>query len=94
MSKAVPISSKRYDWKTLYLSALLDVNESRLPDRIAKAEAAILQRESELRHIAGDHIEEQQCLDDAMYALGALRRTAEMNRSMRVRTGEWEATGT
>jgi hypothetical protein len=94
MSKAISISSKRHEWKSLYLAALLDVNENRLPERIAKAEAAIMQREAELRQVAGDHIEEQQYLDDAMYALGALRRTAEMNRSMRARGGEWEATGT
>ncbi len=94
MSKAIPISSKRHDWKSLYVSALLDVNQTRLPERIAKAEAAIMQREAELRHIAGDHIEEQQNLDDAMYALGALRKTAELNRSMRVSGGEWEPTGT
>ena len=94
MSKAIPISSKRHDWKSLYMAALFDVNETRLPERIAKAEVAIMQREAELRQISGDHIEEQQYLDDAMYALGALRKTSELNRSMRAAGGEWEPTGT
>lgn len=94
MSKAISISSKRHDWKSLYMAALFDVNESRLPERIAKAEAAIMQREAELRQTAGDHIEEQQYLDDAMYALGALRKTSELKESMRARGGAWKPTGT
>jgi hypothetical protein len=94
MSKAISISSKRHDWKSLYLAALLDVNETRIQERIANAEAAIMQREAELRQLTGDHIEEQQNLDDAMYALGALRKTSELNRSMSTRMGEWEPTGT
>lgn len=94
MPNPVSISSNRSDWKALYVAALFDRSQSRLGERIAKAEAAILQREIELRQTAGDHIDEQQHLDDAMYTLGALRKTAELNRSMRASGGEWESTGT
>jgi hypothetical protein len=47
----------------------LEVDNARLPERIAQAEKALALRARELFHIAGDNIEEEQALDDTMYAL-------------------------
>ena len=44
-----------------------------MPARIAEAEKAILSRVRELFVVETDHIEEDQILDDALYALRALR---------------------
>src|SRR5260370_29555736 len=53
------------------------VDKTRLPHRIAQAEEALVVRARELFHIAGDNIEEEQALDDTMYALHALRNTSQ-----------------
>jgi len=44
-----------------------------VPQRITEAEQAILSRVRELFGVETDHIEEDQILDDALYALRALR---------------------
>jgi hypothetical protein len=73
-------SSKSPDssaWRDLYKAALFEVDNARLPERIAQAEKALALRARELFHIAGDNIEEEQALDDTMYALHALRNTSQ-----------------
>jgi len=67
-------------WKRLYTVALFEVDNAKLPERIAQAEAAIIRRARELFHAPGDNIEEEQALDDAMYALKALRSTYQSSR--------------
>ena len=64
-------------WRDLYKAALFEVDSARLPDRIAQAEKALALRARELFQIAGDNIEEEQALDDTMYALHALRNTSQ-----------------
>jgi len=64
-------------WRDLYKAALFEVDKTRLPHRIAQAEEALVVRARELFHIAGDNIEEEQVLDDTMYALHALRNTSQ-----------------
>ena len=64
-------------WRDLYKAALFEVDSARLPERIAQAEEALVVRARELFHIAGDNIEEEQALDDTMYALRALRNTSQ-----------------
>ena len=60
-------------WLQLYKAALFDSDADKVSDRIAEAETALVTRARELFHSPGDNIEEEQAVDDAMYALHALR---------------------
>jgi len=60
-------------WRKLYQAALFETDRSRLPERIAEAEKAIVTRARELFSTPTDNIEEDQALDDALYALRALQ---------------------
>ena len=73
-------SSKSLDrraWRKSYTAVLFEIDKTNLPGRIAQAEKALALRARELFHIAGDNIEEEQALDDTMYALHALRNTSQ-----------------
>ena len=59
--------------RQLYRAALSEIDKSKLPDRIAEAEKAVVLRARELFQAAGDNGEETEALDDVMYALHALR---------------------
>jgi 2-keto-3-deoxy-galactonokinase len=61
------------NWKDFYTAALFEVDETRIPARIAAAEKAIVARARELFAAGADTIEEDQALDDALYALRALQ---------------------
>lgn len=75
MKKDVPYSSQGLSssWHSLYQAALFETDRQMIPTRIADAEKAILARVRELFGAETDHIEEDQVLDDALYALRALR---------------------
>lgn len=60
-------------WHTLYQAALFESDREKIPARIDAAEKAILDRVKQLFVLKSDHIEEDQVLDDALYALRALR---------------------
>jgi hypothetical protein len=60
-------------WKDLYQAAICEPDISKLPDRIADAETALVMRTRELFYVSGDKIEEEESLDDAMCILHALR---------------------
>ncbi len=60
-------------WKELYVAALLENETERIPSLIDDAEQAIRVRARELFGASGDHIEEETALDDALYALHALK---------------------
>ena len=77
MNPGSPKSLDSRAWKDLYKAALFEVDKTRLPERIAQAEVALVVRARELFHTAGDNIEEEQALDDTMYALHALRNTSQ-----------------
>jgi uncharacterized protein YktB (UPF0637 family) len=62
-----------HTWHGLYQAALFETDRSKVPQRIEDAERAILSRIKELFIISADHIEEDVVLDDALYALRALR---------------------
>jgi hypothetical protein len=66
-------SSPGLAWHSLYQAALFETDREKIPARIDEAERAILERVRELFGAKNDHIEEDQILDDALYALRALR---------------------
>ena len=63
-------------WRALYQAALFEKDRRMVPTRIDEAEKAILVRVRELFAVETDHIEEDQILEDALYALRALRNCA------------------
>lgn len=60
-------------WRKLYTAALFETDRKQVPMRIAAAEKAIVARSRELFAAGADTIEEDQALDDALYALKALQ---------------------
>ena len=60
-------------WRELYRAALFETDRNKIASRIGEAEKAIIQRARELFGSATDTIEEDQALDDALYALRALQ---------------------
>jgi hypothetical protein len=60
-------------WRDLYITALMEVDRGKTAARIVEAEQAILVRARELFKAPGDHIQEEEALDDALYALLALK---------------------
>lgn len=66
-------SSQVKSWKDLYVAALLEGEVDRIPILIAEAEHAIVVRARELFTAPGDNIQEEEALDDALYALHALK---------------------
>jgi hypothetical protein len=65
------------NWRELYSAALFETDKNRIPTRIADAEKAIVARARELFSAGADTIEEDQALDDALYALRALQNCLE-----------------
>ena len=65
-------------WRDLYLTALMEVDKDNTPARIVDAEQAILNRARELFKASGDNIQEEEALDDALYALRALKNCLEI----------------
>jgi hypothetical protein len=72
MNNTAPVCPNQENWRQLYLAALFEADRNRLPSRIAEAEHAIVARARELFSSGNDTIEEDQALDDALYALRAL----------------------
>jgi len=60
-------------WAQFYKAALFELDANRVSDRIAEAETVLVTRARELFHAVEDNIEEEQAVDDAMYALHSLR---------------------
>jgi len=60
-------------WRELYKTALFEPDPGKLLEDVMRAESAIVLRARQLFGQSGDHIEEEHDLDDAMYALRALR---------------------
>jgi hypothetical protein len=70
---AIATSPKTNEWKDLYVAALLEGDKDKIPFLIDQAERAIVDRARELFHTKGDHIQEEEGLEDALYALHALK---------------------
>ena len=60
-------------WQQCYKAALFELDTNKVSDRIAEAEMALVTRARQLFHAPGDNMEEEEAVDDAMYALHALR---------------------
>ncbi len=73
IAKSLAVSA----WVEHYKAALLEPDHSKMSERIAEADKALVQRARELFQNPGDHIEEELAMDDAMHALRALRKTYE-----------------
>lgn len=67
-------------WRELYRAALFEEDRQRLPSRIAEAETALVFRAKELFATRGMNIDEEQAIEDALYALIALRQCLELDR--------------
>lgn len=72
-------SNNAHVWRELYTAALFETDRDKIPARIAEAEKAISARSRELFSAGSDTIEEDQALDDALYALKALQSCLEVN---------------
>ena len=68
-----PTLTKLDQWHELYKAALFETDKKKIPTRIAEAEKAIVARARELFFSSTDNIDEDQALDDALYALRALQ---------------------
>jgi hypothetical protein len=62
----------------LYLAALFETDKEKLPSRIAEAERALVRRARDLFAMPCENIEEEHTIDDALYALGALRNCLDL----------------
>jgi hypothetical protein len=61
------------NWKDLYVAALMEGDKDKATSLIHEAERAIVNRARALFQADGDNILEQESLDDALYALHALK---------------------
>ncbi|PYX02118.1 MAG: hypothetical protein DMG85_22080 [Acidobacteria bacterium] len=98
MNAADSKSPDSANWRDLYRAAILELDPMKMFERIAEAEKALRQRAKELFQTPGDNIEEEQALDDSMYALHALQSAGKRNAEMgernpqaarHHRTGTW-----
>lgn len=64
---------KSQGWHTLYSEALLERDPQQLPEKIARAEAAIYGRIKHLQASPKDQIE-RQALDGALTSLGVMKK--------------------
>ena len=78
-------------WPQLYKAALFELDANKVSNRIAEAETALVTRACELFHSAGDNIEEEQAVDDAMYALHALRSALKSRPNAKKRASQERA---
>ena len=63
------------DWKEVYKAALLEDDNSKIPQRIADAERALAARATELYGASDDQIREQLAMENARYFLRVLGTT-------------------
>jgi hypothetical protein len=74
--------ASRILWRELYKTALFEPDPGKLLEDVMRAESAIVVRARQLFGQPGDHIEEEHDLDDAMYALQALRSCVQSRSSL------------
>lgn len=67
-----------WKWRELYLAALFETDKQKIPSCIATAELAMSQRARELFAASEGGDEERDGLQEALYALRALRHCVEL----------------
>lgn len=80
MTNRISCNASPENWRKLYVAALFEADNDKMSERIAAAEEAIVARGRELFAATSDTVDEDQSLDDALYALRALQHCLE-NRS-------------
>jgi len=75
MNSVFPPCPNHRDWKTLYRAAILEKDNSVIPERVSESEMAVLARGRELSNEGT--LEEREALEDALYALRAFRNAWE-----------------
>ncbi len=78
MTNQAPSQSRLPSWRETYTAALFETDKDRIPTRVADAEKAIVGRARQLFSAGTDTIEEDQALDDALYALRALKSCLDL----------------
>jgi hypothetical protein len=78
MSTGICKSPDSRYWRALYKAALSEIGKSKLLERIAEAEKAVVLRARELFQAADDNGEEEEALEAAMHALHALGSNCQM----------------
>lgn len=78
MVSATHISLELCKWRELYLAALFETDKQKVPLCIATAELAMSQRARELFAAPEGGDEEREGLQEALYALRALRHCLEL----------------
>jgi len=71
--------SLAWDWRDLYVAALMEADNDRMSARITDAERIMLERARALFQASGDNIQEEEALEDALYALRALKTCLEIH---------------
>jgi hypothetical protein len=71
-----PSTSRCKRWQVLYRTAILETDRTVIGQRVSEAEEAVLARERELFYSVGT-AEEEEALEDALYALRAFRTAWE-----------------
>jgi hypothetical protein len=78
MATFVNAPSTAWSWRESYIAALMEADNKRMTARIADAERLIVERARELFKASGDNIQEEEALEDALYALHALKTCLEL----------------
>jgi hypothetical protein len=79
-----PSSDSNTNWRDLYRAALLELDQTKFAQRVAEAEAVVSARVNQLFQDGDGNGEESEALNDAMYALRALRSASKFNTSHQV----------
>lgn len=78
MATSANLRVQPWAWKDLYLAALMEADHAKMPARIASAERMLVDRARELFMATGDNVHEEEAMDDALYALQALKSCLQL----------------
>ena len=79
-----PSSDSNTNWRDLYRAALLELDPTKLAQRVGEAEAVVAARANQLFQDGDGNGEESEALNDALCALRALRSASKFNTSHQV----------